>query len=93
MCSYKVHLATSLFGYQIAWAQEVERICDKFGLDFDSVTDVYNYIEDIIPPHYSGIIGGHCVLPNIKIIKSIWQSDLLNWIEQSNELKKVREND
>lgn len=84
-------LATSMFGWQIAWAQEVERICDKFGLDFDSVTDIYNYIEDIIPPHYSGIIGGHCVMPNIELISKVYNSPALEFIEKSNELKKQRE--
>ena len=83
-------LSTTYFGLIIAWHQEIERICDKFNLDFDIVTSFFKYQDDIKSPHYSGIIGGHCVLPNIKIIKSIWQSDLLNWIENSNEMKKYR---
>lgn len=84
-------LATSLFGWQIAWAQEVERICDKFGLDFDSVTDIYNYIEDIIPPHYSGVIGGHCVMPNIELINRIYNSPAFDFIKRSNDLKEKRD--
>jgi UDP-N-acetyl-D-mannosaminuronate dehydrogenase len=84
-------LATSLFGWQIAWAQEVERICDEYGLDFDAVTDTYKYIEDIIPPHYSGVIGGHCVMPNIELISKIHKSPALDFIKYSNELKRKRD--
>lgn len=85
-------LATSMFGWQIAWSQEVERICDEFGLDFNAVTDPYNYIEDIIPPHYPGVIGGHCVMPNIDLVSEIHSSPALEFIKKSNELKKEREN-
>ena len=81
-------LSTTYFGLVITWAQEVERMCDKFGLNYDEVTDFFKHQEDITPPHYAGIIGGHCVLPNIKIIKSIYDSELLNWIEKSNKEKK-----
>ena len=83
-------LSTTYFGLIIAWHQEIERMCDAFGLDFDSVIDFFKYQEDITPPHYSGVIGGHCVLPNIKVIKDVWQSDLLDWIEKSNEEKKEK---
>jgi UDP-N-acetyl-D-mannosaminuronate dehydrogenase len=83
-------LSTTYFGLIIAWHQEIERICDHFGLLVDEVVDIFKYQDDIKPPHYSGVIGGHCVMPNIKIIKEIWQSDLLDWIEKSNEEKKLR---
>lgn len=83
-------LSTTYFGLIIAWAQEVERICDEFGLNYNDVTDFFKHQEDITPPHYAGIIGGHCVLPNIKIIKNIYNSELLNWIEESNKAKKNR---
>jgi UDP-glucose 6-dehydrogenase len=81
-------LSTTYFGLVIAWAQEVERICDEFGLNYNDVTDFFKHQEDITPPHYAGIIGGHCILPNIEIIRSIYDSELLNWIEKSNEEKK-----
>ena len=79
-------LSTTYFGLIVAWHQEIERMCDEFNLDFDTVVDFFKYQEDITPPHYSGVIGGHCV------IKDIWQSDLLDWIENSNEMKKERNN-
>ena len=59
----------------------------------ENVIDIFKYQEDTISPHYSGIIGGHCVMPNIKVIKEIWPSELLDWIEWSNFKKGEREND
>lgn len=84
-------LSTTYFGLVIAWAQEVERICDKFGLDYETVTDIYKHQEDIIPPHFAGQIGGHCVLPNIEIIKSVFPSIACDFIKQSNSLKILRD--
>jgi UDP-N-acetyl-D-mannosaminuronate dehydrogenase len=84
-------LSTTQFGLIVAWTQEVERICDEFNLDYDYVTDFFSIQEDSRGAMYPGFIGGHCVMPNIKIIKEIWQSYLLDWIEKSNEMKKWRE--
>jgi UDP-N-acetyl-D-mannosaminuronate dehydrogenase len=86
-------LATTYFGLQIAWAQDVERICDKFGLDYDKVTDFFAIQEDVRPPHYPGKIGGHCVMPNIKIIENIYDSLACKFIKDSNELKERRDED
>jgi len=84
-------LATSFFGYMIAWAQEVERICDEFNLNYEAVTDTFKHIEDIIPPHYPGVIGGHCVMQNIELISKIHDSEALAFIKKSNDLKKKRD--
>jgi hypothetical protein len=86
-------LSTTYFGLVIAWAQEVERICDKFCLDYDFVTDIYKHQEDIVPPHFSGQIGGHCVIPNIEIIKHLYDSLACEFIEKSNGLKIQRDID
>lgn len=83
-------LSTTYFGLIVAWHQEIERICDKFDLEFDIVTDIFKYQDDIKPPHYAGIIGGHCVMQNVETIKEIWQSELLEWVAKSNKIKKQR---
>jgi UDP-N-acetyl-D-mannosaminuronate dehydrogenase len=84
-------LATTVFGLQIAFAQEVERICDEFGLDYDEVTDFFPIQQDVRGAIYPGFIGGHCVMPNVKIIKGIYESKVLDWMEWSNEEKKKRD--
>jgi UDP-N-acetyl-D-mannosaminuronate dehydrogenase len=83
-------LSTTQFGLVVAWAQEVERICDKFGLDYDYVTDFFPIQEDSRGSIYPGFIGGHCVMPNIKLMKEIYSSELLDWLEWSNETKRER---
>jgi UDP-N-acetyl-D-mannosaminuronate dehydrogenase len=83
-------LSTTIFGLMIAWAQEVERICKEFDLDFDYVSDIFTIQEDIKNKIYPGVIGGHCVMPNIKVIQGIYESELIDWIEKSN-LKKMED--
>jgi UDP-N-acetyl-D-mannosaminuronate dehydrogenase len=79
---------TTYFGVLIAWAQEVERYCKEFGASYDEVTAFYEEIR-FFPPvkYFPGVIGGHCVIPNIKILKTTFDSQLLKAIEASNELK------
>jgi UDP-N-acetyl-D-mannosaminuronate dehydrogenase len=84
-------LSTTQFGLIVAWAQEIERICDEFGLDYSYVTDFFPIQEDSRGAIYPGFIGGHCVMPNIKLIKEIWSSELLDWLEWSNYTKGERE--
>jgi UDP-N-acetyl-D-mannosaminuronate dehydrogenase len=83
---------TTYFGLLIAWAQELERCCDQLSLDYDEVVSYYDEIGYLPPVKFTpGIIGGHCVMPNIEILKTMFQSDFLDAIERSNELKRLRE--
>lgn len=81
-------LSTTYFGLIIAYHQEIERICKTFDLDFDDVIWIFKELKDIRPPHFSGIISGHCVVPNIKLAKKVYDSSLMDWILYSNDLKK-----
>ena len=61
---------TTYFGLMIAWAQEIERHCDRLGADYDEVTSFYEEIKFFPPVRYfPGVIGGHCVMPNIEILR------------------------
>jgi UDP-N-acetyl-D-mannosaminuronate dehydrogenase len=83
---------TTYFGLLIAWAQEVERYCRRFDVSYDEVASIYEEI-DYLPrtKFFPGIIGGHCVMPNIDLLKNDISSALLDAIEESNELKKALE--
>lgn len=83
---------TTYFGLMIAWAQEVERFADEAGVDYDSVVSFYEEIG-FFPPvkYFPGVIGGHCVMPNIEILKSINDTALLRAIRDSNHQKLERE--
>jgi UDP-N-acetyl-D-mannosaminuronate dehydrogenase len=80
---------TTYFGLLIAWAQEVERYCMELGANYDEVVSFYDEIK-FFPPvkYFPGVIGGHCVMPNIAILLEQFPSGLLQAIVRSNELKK-----
>jgi len=83
---------TTYFGLMIAWAQEVERYCDKIGQDYAEVASFYDEIK-FFPPvkYFPGVIGGHCVMPNIEILSKFEQSAVLNAIKSSNQNKIERD--
>jgi UDP-N-acetyl-D-mannosaminuronate dehydrogenase len=83
---------TTYFAVMIAWAQEVERLCDRIGADYDEVVSIYEEI-DFFPrvKYFPGVIGGHCVLPNIELLKRVDDSPVLQAIRWSNAAKVERE--
>ncbi len=83
---------TTYFGLLIAWAQEVERYCNQLQADYDEVVSFYREVP-FLPPvkYFPGVIGGHCVMPNIEILRRIFKTDLLDAIVSSNHLKSETE--
>ncbi len=83
---------TTYFGLMIAWAQEVERYCDQAGQSYHEVVSFYDEIK-FFPPvkYFPGIIGGHCVMPNIDILTKYADSVVLEAIHASNKSKIQRE--
>jgi UDP-N-acetyl-D-mannosaminuronate dehydrogenase len=80
---------TTYFGLMIAWAQEIERYCAKLGVNYDEVVSFYDEIK-FFPPvkYFPGVIGGHCVMPNMDMLLQKFPSGLLQAIVQSNTLKQ-----
>ncbi len=80
---------TTYFGLLIAWAQEVERYCEQADVDYDEVIAFYAEIGFLPPVQYfPGVIGGHCVLPNIEILGRLaGESPVLDAIRSSNAQK------
>ena len=80
---------TTYFGLLIAWAQEVERYCAKLGVNYDDVVSIYDEIKFFPAVKYlPGVIGGHCVMPNIAILRQQFPSSLLGAIVESNTVKQ-----
>lgn len=80
---------TLQYGIMIMVEKEIHRYCEENGLDFDIVythaNETYKdgYIkmgrENVVRPilsHMGGEIGGHCVIPNTRLLKT-WLADLL----------------
>lgn len=76
----------------IAWAQELERYCDLSGADYNEIISFYEEIK-FFPPvkYFPGVIGGHCVMPNIEILNKFSKSMMLEAIEASNRMKVERD--
>ena len=70
----------------MSWAQEIERLAENYDATYDEVNA---YIEEIdfLPRVFPGVIGGHCVMPNIEILRAALQSDFLDNIVRGNEHK------
>jgi UDP-N-acetyl-D-mannosaminuronate dehydrogenase len=83
---------TTFFGLMIAWAQEVERYADQIGQNYEEIVAFYEEIG-FFPPvkYFPGVIGGHCVMPNIELFKRFTDSEILKSIESSNQKKIDRE--
>lgn len=83
---------TTYFGLLIAWAQEVERYCDQAGQAYEEIGAFYEEIPFFpTTKYFPGIIGGHCVLPNIDLLRRFDDSSLLRAIQASNRAKIERE--
>jgi UDP-N-acetyl-D-mannosaminuronate dehydrogenase len=82
---------TTYRAWMIVFFQEMHRISRHFGADFDSVVD---FIEDTHlvrldrPVMFPGVIGGHCLIPNTKLLLEAYDSDFLRLILDSNEKRK-----
>jgi UDP-N-acetyl-D-mannosaminuronate dehydrogenase len=83
---------TTYFGVLIAFAQDLERYCDASGADYDEIVSFYEEIS-YLPrvKFFPGIIGGHCVMPNIEILTHLQKSGMLEAIKASNRMKIARE--
>lgn len=80
-------LETTYLGVLIAWTQEMERLAALYGGAFQ---DVNRFVEEVsfLPSHiFPGVIGGHCVLPNIDLLCSRVDSPFLDAVIESNSLK------
>lgn len=82
-------LETTYLGVLIAWAQETQRFAVRFDATFEEVNE---FIKEVpfLPSHtFPGVIAGHCVMPNIAILRSQFRSELLDAVVRSNDNKKT----
>lgn len=81
---------TTYFGVLIAFAQELNRYAERTGADYQEATDFFDEIEFLPQTRYfPGFIGGHCVIPNIHLLKKIGPSLLFDAVLDSNRLRAM----
>jgi len=79
---------TTYFGVQIAFAQDLDRYARRVGADYDEAINFFEEV-DFLPRtrYFPGIIGGHCVIPNIQLLRKLADSPMLSAILESNALR------
>lgn len=84
---------TSYRAWMITCFQEMHRISRKIGADFDETVD---FLEDTHrkrfdrPVMFPGPIGGHCLIPNLKLLLENYDSKFIHLALESNE-KRIEE--
>jgi len=88
--------STTFRAWMIACFQEMHRISRRFGADFNQITD---FLEDTHrvrfdrPPHFPGVIGGHCLISNAELLLKSYDSEFIKLILASNEKRKTEMED
>ena len=83
---------TTYYGWNIIFEKAVKQYCETYGLDFNIVytlaNESYNQgyaelgMDHVLRPvlkHYPGPIGGHCVIPNAKLLNNGLANYLLDF--------------
>jgi UDP-N-acetyl-D-mannosaminuronate dehydrogenase len=81
----KIVVDTSYYGWLINYAQISNMIAKKHGVNYDEMwtfsDEIHKYLGDR-PKMFPGFIGGHCVIPNLSLIKE----NELDKIKKINEI-------
>ena len=90
----KIIVDTTYYGWLINYAQISNVIAKKYKVDYDEMWTFSDEIQKILgnrPKMFPGFIGGHCVIPNLELIKedSLYQIDQINK-EYSKKVKNAR---
>ncbi len=94
-------LSTTYYGWNIIFEKFVHRLCKEQGLEFDNVytklNTLYNegyaktlpYVRRPVLKHEDGEIGGHCIVPNARIINSWINDEFTQFLLAQNEKAKA----
>ena len=86
-------MCTTYYGLCIAWHNEMDKICKDNGISFNDAVTKWNKsynegykklgMESVVRPVLyppNGHIGGHCVIPNAKLLKEVFNSSIVDFI-------------
>ena len=81
----KILVDTTYYGWLINYAQITKMICEKENVNFEEMWKFADEIHENLgnrPKMFPGIIGGHCVIPNLNLI----EYENLDIIKKINEM-------
>lgn len=79
---------TTYRAWMITCFQEMHRISRHFGADFVEVVDFLADMHRVRfdrPIMFPGVIGRHCLIPNVELLLDMYDSNLLRLILESNK--------
>ncbi|MDH7564225.1 MAG: GDP-mannose dehydrogenase [Candidatus Bathyarchaeota archaeon] len=82
---------TTYRAWMISCFHEMHRISRHFGADFDQVVDFLDDTHRTLlnrPVMFPDVIGGHCLIPNTRLLLKSYDSEFLRLILESNEKRK-----
>lgn len=89
---YAKLLDTTYYGMCIAFHSDVSKVCESEGIEFNEVMTLFNQSynegykelgkENVVRPvlYPTDKIGGHCVIPNAKILKDFMNTKIIDSI-------------
>lgn len=80
----------------IASWQEMHRIAKIYGAEIDTIAEFIGEVHGVLwdrPVYYPDYIGGHCLIPNTKILYEVHPSKLFEFVLESNKLRLEELND
>ena len=80
-------IETTWLGMLVGWAQDIERMAGECGVSYDDVNEFIKEVGYLPIGVFPGYIGGHCVMPNIAILRQRFSSQFLDAVIASNESK------
>ena len=81
----KILCDTSYLGWLINYAQLTNMIAIQYGVNYDEMWKFSEEIHELLgnrPKMYPGFIGGHCVIPNLDLVKN----ETLDTIKKLNKI-------
>lgn len=83
---------TTYRGIMMAWFQEMHRICKQFGADYEQVVEFVGSTgregKQARPVFHPGVIGGHCIIPNAKKLRTVFPSKFAEALLDSNRRRE-----
>jgi len=73
-----------------AW-QELHRVARAHGASLRVVAEFVGEVHEVLgdrPVYYPDFIGGHCLIPNTRILESVHPSKLFEFVLESNEKRR-----
>lgn len=82
-------LETSYSALLIAWSQEMARYCDEVEGDYLEVCRFFTNVPHLPQVAYlPGVIGGHCLMPNLDLLEGVMPSNFIESIRVSNRARE-----